>query len=74
MRRNQFASVAFILLLVFALSTELADAQRGRGGGRRGGAPAALEEATLLEEFDKIVDLIWTDQDAAGCLYSALQQ
>ena len=63
MRRNQFASVAFILLLVFALGTELADAQRGRGGGRRGGAPAALEEATLLEEFDKIVDLIWTDQE-----------
>ncbi|MEE2649706.1 MAG: GWxTD domain-containing protein, partial [Acidobacteriota bacterium] len=63
MRRNQFASVVFILLLIFALGTELADAQRGRGGGRRGGAPAALEEATLLEEFDKIVDLIWTDQE-----------
>lgn len=63
MRKNQFATVAFILLLVFALGTELADAQRGRGGGRRGGAPAALEEATLLEEFDKIVDLIWTDQE-----------
>ena len=63
MRRNQFASVVFILLLVFTLGTELADAQRGRGGGRRGGAPAALEEATLLEEFDKIVDLIWTDQE-----------
>jgi GWxTD domain-containing protein len=62
MRRNQFASMVFIFLLVFALSTELADAQRGRGGGR-GGAPAALEEATILEEFDKIVDLIWTDQE-----------
>ena len=61
MRRNQFASVAFILLLVFALGTELADAQRGRGG--RGRGPAVLEEATILEEFDKIVDLIWTDQE-----------
>ena len=52
MRRNQFASVVFIFLLVCALSTELADAQRGRGGGRRGGAPAAREETTILEEFD----------------------
>ena len=61
MRRNQFTSVVFILLLVFALGTELADAQRGRGG--RGRGPAVLEEATILEEFDKIVDLIWTDQE-----------
>ena len=61
MRKNQFATVAFILLLVFALGTELADAQRGRGG--RGRGPAVLEEATILEEFDKIVDLIWTDQE-----------
>ncbi|HJO30324.1 MAG TPA: GWxTD domain-containing protein [Acidobacteriota bacterium] len=63
MRRNQFASMAFIFLLVFALSTELVDAQRGRGGGGRGRAPAALEEAKILEEFDNIVDLIWTDRE-----------
>ena len=63
MRRNQFTSVVFILLLVFALGTELADAQRGRGRGGRGRGPAVLEEATILEEFDKIVDLIWTDQE-----------
>ncbi len=63
MRRNQFTSVIFILLLVFALGTELADAQRGRGRGGRGRGPAVLEEATILEEFDKIVDLIWTDQE-----------
>ena len=60
MRRNQFASMAFIFLLVFALSTELVDAQRGRGGGGRGRAPAALEEAKILEEFDNIVDLMHT--------------
>ena len=63
MRRNQFASMAFIFLLVFALSTELVDAQRGRGGGGLGRAPAALEEAKILEEFDNIVDLIWTDRE-----------
>ena len=63
MRRNQFASVAFIFLLVFALSAELADAQRGRGRGGRGRGPAALEDAKILEEFDNIVDLIWTDQE-----------
>ena len=63
MRRNQFTSVVFILLLGFALGTELADAQRGRGRGGRGRGPAVLEEATILEEFDKIVDLIWTDQE-----------
>ena len=63
MRKDYFAPVALIFLLLFAVIAEFAYAQRGRGGGSRGGAPAALEEATILEEFGKIVDLIWTNQE-----------
>ena len=64
MRRHHFFSVALTLLLLLAVSTELAYAQRGgRGGGRGGGATATMDEATILEEFDKIVELIWTDDE-----------
>ncbi len=69
MRRNHFPYLALIFLLLFAVSTELAYAQRGGRGGRGGGgrgdgrAPAAVDEATILEEFGKMVEMIWTDEE-----------
>lgn len=67
MRRTYFLTVVVAVALVFALGADLAQAQRGgRGGGRGGGGgrgTAVLDEATILEEFDSIVDLIWTDEE-----------
>ena len=65
MRRNQFSHAALIFLLLFAVSAELAYAQRGGRGGRGGGggAPAEVDDATILKEFDKMVELIWTDEE-----------
>ena len=53
---------ALLLALLFAASVEQAFAQRGgrRGGG---GQTQPLDEATILAEFDKIVELIWTDDE-----------
>jgi GWxTD domain-containing protein len=66
MRRTCFLTVAVAVALVFVLGADLAQAQRGgRGGGRGGGGrgAAVLDEATILEEFDSIVDLIWTGEE-----------
>jgi GWxTD domain-containing protein len=65
MRRSNVLAVAVAVALFFALGAELAHAQRGgRGGGQRGGGGAApVDDATILEEFDKMVELIWTDEE-----------
>ena len=63
MRRSNFLAVAAAFALVFATGVESAEAQRGRGGG---GAPTPVDEETILEEFDSIVELIWTDEEKDG--------
>ena len=70
MRRTYFLTVATVAALVFVLGADIAQAQRGgrgggRGGGGRGGGGggAPLDEATILEEFDTMVELIWSDEE-----------
>lgn len=61
MCKTRFFAVAAACALLFAVGADAAIAQRGgRGGGRQ---PEPLAEETILEEFDKIVELIWTDQE-----------
>lgn len=57
--------VCFVALSVWAMPDAAEDPQRPSGqrrGGGRGGA-AQLSEEELLENFDKIVELIWTDEE-----------
>ncbi len=61
MRKSNLFAVGMSLALVFVLFADAAEAQRGRRGG--GGAAAALDEGTILEEFDTMVELIWTDEE-----------
>lgn len=61
MRTSKLLAVAAAFALIFAASADFAAAQRGRGAG--GGAPTPLDEETILEEFDSIVELIWTDEE-----------
>jgi len=65
MRKTNFLAVGMVVALVFTLGSDFAFAQRGGrgGGGQRGGAAPTLDEATILAEFDTIVELIWTDDE-----------
>ncbi len=60
MSRSKFLAAAVACAVVFAIGADVAYAQRG---GRGGGQAAALDEATILEEFEGIVELIWTDDE-----------
>ena len=63
MHRTCFPTAAMALALVFVLGADLAHAQRGGRGGRGGGAAAVVDDATILEEFEAMIELIWTDEE-----------
>jgi len=63
MRRNQLLAVGLLFALLLIAGTDLGFAQRGGRGGGGGGQPTLLDDAAILEDFDDIVELIWTDQE-----------
>ena len=68
MRRAPILAMVAAFTLVVTVGAELAYApsghQRGRGGQRAAGnPPEPLTEAAILESFDEIVRLIWTDDE-----------
>ncbi|MGD8330660.1 MAG: GWxTD domain-containing protein, partial [Acidobacteriota bacterium] len=63
-KKTPLLAAVAVFALIFAAGIDDALAQRGgrRGGGQRGQA-AELDQQTVLDEFDKIVELIWTDEE-----------
>ena len=55
--------LAFALFIVTAVGAE-PTMQRGRGGGGRGAV--TLDEEELLENFHRMVEIIWTDDEKDG--------
>ena len=72
MRKSSIVGLTLALVAVFATVAEPVFAleqrgggQRGGGGARRGGGrgPEPLSDDEIFNDFDKIVDLIWTDEE-----------